>query len=256
MDIEKRFRGEGGYVFVSHSHLDIKEVREVRNFLEQSGIEPILFYLRSMENGGDEKVALLRSLIYEEIDSREFFLYLDSEHAQASKWVQEELAYVKQTAPNKVFFASLSEGVESVKKKLNAFLQRMRVFVSYSHRDFELATRLKKSFLKKDFRVYEEEENFAGSKWAEEVEKTLDEVSKAGVIVALLTERSIRSMYMQFQLNYAVRKGGRIVPIAVGDFELPKEMSNLLFLRLRSDCTEEEINEIVEKIRKEQWTKG
>ena len=37
LDIEKWGLGEGGYVFLSHSHKDISEVRKIRNDLEEKG---------------------------------------------------------------------------------------------------------------------------------------------------------------------------------------------------------------------------
>ena len=69
MDIENLYKGKGGYVFVSHSHLDIEQVRKIRNFLEDSGMEPILFYLRSMDCEDKEKLKTLKRLIFDEIDA-------------------------------------------------------------------------------------------------------------------------------------------------------------------------------------------
>ncbi|MBO5736848.1 MAG: toll/interleukin-1 receptor domain-containing protein [Clostridia bacterium] len=250
MDLEKCFKGEGGYVFVSHSHLDIKEVREVRNFLEDNGIEPILFYLRSMEHGGEEKIELLRSLIYEEIDSREFFLYLDSEHAKKSKWVQEEVNYIMQTAPEKVFTASLDGGVEGVKRSLKEFLRKMRVYISSSGADRALTARLKKALLASDFRVYEEEEFLsAGGSWFSTVKRTLKDISKEGTVVALLTERSIQSSYIKIELETALRYGGRVLPILVGDLDLTgtglEFLSKRTHFRLENPDSDEELKEFV-----------
>ena len=78
MNVEKLFEGKGGYVFVSHSHLDIEKVRKIRNFLESEGIEPILFYLRCMDGGDEQKIGALKKLICDEIDAREFFLYINT----------------------------------------------------------------------------------------------------------------------------------------------------------------------------------
>ncbi len=53
------------YIFVSHSHKDIDKVRLVRNYLEEKGAEPILFFLKSVTD--DNEVA---DLIKREIDAR------------------------------------------------------------------------------------------------------------------------------------------------------------------------------------------
>ena len=254
MDLEKCYKGEGGYVFVSHSHLDIEQVREIRNFLEKNGVEPILFYLRSMEHGGEEKVELLRSLIYEEIDSREFFLYLDSEHAKKSQWVQEEVSYIMKTAPEKVFTASLDDGVKGVKLRLKEFLRKMRVYISHSGADRELARRLKKALLAKDFRVYDEEEALsAGMSWHSTIKRTLKDISKEGTVVCLLTERSVQSVYVQRELSLALRGGGRVIPILVGDLDLTGTELEFLHrrthFRLEDPNSDEELKEFADGLK-------
>ena len=254
MNLEKNYKGEGGYVFVSHSHLDIEEVREIRNFLEKNGVEPILFYLRSMEHGGEEKIELLRSLIYEEIDSREFFLYLDSAHAKKSKWVQEEVEYIMKTAPEKVFTASLDEGVAGVKRRLKEFLRKMRVYVSYSRRDTPLVDRLKKSLLAHDFRVYCDEEFTAGTNWHKTIKSTLKDISKEGTVIAVITKDSLQSVYRQRELMLALRYGGRVIPFLVGDFDLQgtdwEFLIRVTHFRMENPDSDEELKEFAVELKK------
>lgn len=40
---EKLTKEKGAYIFLSHSHNDIKKVREIRNRLEVNGFEPLCF---------------------------------------------------------------------------------------------------------------------------------------------------------------------------------------------------------------------
>ena len=232
MNIEKMYEGEGGYVFVSHSHLDLKEVREVRNYLEENGVEPILFYLRSMENCDEDRLSLLRKLIYEEIDSREFFLYLESENSKNSQWVQEEVSYITETAPDKVFTASLDDGVDSVKSRLREFLRQMRVYISASYKDVMLANQLKKVLLANDFRVYADNTLAAGVSWFNEVTTTLKDLSEEGSVIVLLTENSLQSEHVLVEMEYAMQCGGTVVPVIVGDPFLTKH--RLAFLKTKS----------------------
>ena len=37
---------DGGWIFISHSHLDIDIVRRIRNKLEDRGFEPLMFFLK------------------------------------------------------------------------------------------------------------------------------------------------------------------------------------------------------------------
>ena len=56
---------EGAWVFVSHSHRDLEKVREIRNYLESKGRNPLLFYLKCL---GDND-ARLPELIRDEIET-------------------------------------------------------------------------------------------------------------------------------------------------------------------------------------------
>ena len=255
MNVEKIFDGEGGYVFVSHSHLDLQEVRTVRNFLEKSGMEPILFYLRSMENGGEERGRLLRQLIYEEIDAREFFLYLESTNAQKSEWVQEEIRYVREKYPEKLVVVPLAQGETEAKKQLQALVKKMRVFISHSGADFLLTQRLKGALVKRDFRVYINEDNSPGTAWKNQMKKTVKDVSKEGSVIILLTRRSVQSVYVEMELRYALKCEGRVVPILVGDVDLSgtrlEFLKDYTHFRLEEPESDESLEKFVDQLTKE-----
>ncbi len=60
---------EGAWIFVSHSNKDIEEVREIRNHLERRGHNPLLFFLKCIEDAEE-----LRVLLKREIEARQIFL--------------------------------------------------------------------------------------------------------------------------------------------------------------------------------------
>jgi hypothetical protein len=64
---------DGAWIFVSHSHKDLKKVREIRDFFERDGHKPLLFYLKCLE----EDDARLPELIKNEIESRTWFVLCD-----------------------------------------------------------------------------------------------------------------------------------------------------------------------------------
>ena len=112
MDILERMsrenKAEGGFVFVSHSHADIAQVRQLRNALEQAGFEPLCFYLKCMDKC-EEDPALreeLRSLLLREIDAREWFVYVNSKHSENSSWVQYERDCVAKSGNKKDSFST------------------------------------------------------------------------------------------------------------------------------------------------------
>ena len=50
-----------GYVFISHSHQDIRKVRQIRNAMEEAGFEPLCFYLKCLHDE-DEIEGLIKKL--------------------------------------------------------------------------------------------------------------------------------------------------------------------------------------------------
>ena len=89
-DLILKSKGEGGDVFISHSHKDFEYVRLVRNSLEEDGFSPLCFYLKCLSD--EEEIV---DLIKREIDVRSIFIYVDSENARKSRWVQMEREYIQ-----------------------------------------------------------------------------------------------------------------------------------------------------------------
>ena len=134
--------GIGGYIFVSHSHNDLKKVRLIRNYLEDREIEPILFYLHCMKDGSQKDMEDLWNLIKREIDARDWVLYLDSESARKSEWVQNEIEYARQSKEGHIIQIDLNNGLEEIQNRIESVARAMRVYISYCKRDWKLALRL------------------------------------------------------------------------------------------------------------------
>lgn len=80
-------------IFLSHSSLDYEKVRKIRNAFEEAGCKPIMFHLKCLERSDDEEVF---GLLKREIDAREWFVLCKSKNADSSKWVRQEMNYVRQ----------------------------------------------------------------------------------------------------------------------------------------------------------------
>jgi hypothetical protein len=255
MGIENKFKGEGGYIFVSHSHNDITDVREVRNYLENEGFEPILFFLKSMDTNDDSKTNILKRLIYDEIDARQFFLYLDSENARNSKWVSEELAYVRKNHPDRLFSVDLKKAKDEILFLIDALVKQMRIFISCNYKDDALAKELKNILLPYDFRVFLNcEDMLAGSNWASVTADEIKIASEKGLVLAIVTKNYLNSKWALYELNVALEYDGRIVPIIVGDVKLEGALKHYLATRqhltLPENYTRGQLNELASKIRR------
>ena len=257
MDILERMnrenKAEGGFVFVSHSHEDIVEVRKLRNALEQSGFEPLCFYLKCMDKCMEDPALQeeLRSLLRREIDAREWFVYVNSVHSRQSAWVQFERDCVERDGTKKVFQMNL-EQQDSADKIAEKILRNLRIFMSYAHKDEPVARRIKKKLLEKDYRVFLEEDVLVGKNWAGVIANAIVEASKAGCVLALLSENTVKSHHVMDEIEFAIQSGGNVVPVLLGEFSLPPSLFFLigtrLMYRLPACPSDEDLEEMIERI--------
>ena len=257
---EKKPEGLGGYIFISHSHEDIKKVREIRNYLESREIEPILFYLRCMKDGTEEEKAELWNLIRREIDERDWFLYLDSDNARQSNWVQQETEYARKAKDGYIIQLDLSQEIEKIQAKIEKLSRAMRVYISYARQDEELFLKFRKEFERQDFQVLSTFDVKPVGHFPDQIAEMIRSVCDDGCFIPLLTEKSIRSRYVTDEIRYAKTIGGSFVfPISTTtDIRLqnPDGEQSAILQRLLTDIqwqvvrSDEDIPKIVEIIRR------
>ena len=229
----------GGLVFISHSHLDIKVVRNIRNQLEDLGFDPLLFFLKCLSDDDE-----IESLIQREIDEREWFIYVDSPNARRSKWVQSERAYIERFPEKKAFVidssGNLSEQIDRITRKL-------KVFISFSHGDEEIYTLLKNKLVEKDFLVLNED---LSGNLTDCINGQIDEAARNGFMLLLVGER--QGAWMQLEVQKCLDAGGTIIPIYIGTTRLKDDLlfsvGNLQGVFIDKHPTEEQIDSVVERI--------
>lgn len=142
-----------GYIFLSHSHKDLDVVRKIRNEFEENNIEPILFYLRCMDNPNSEEAKLLEKLIHEEIDARDFVVYAKSNNSETSKWVQNELSYIKRTQPQNIKTITLDKNYSLIKEEIEDILKNRRILTINYDYDKDICDRFTSYLGKKDYMI-------------------------------------------------------------------------------------------------------
>ena len=118
---------DGGWIFISHSHLDIDIVRRIRNKLEDRGFEPLMFFLKCMNDDNE-----IESLIKREINEREWFIYVESDNAANSRWVKSEREYIAQLSGKKVFTIDINGDIT---QQIENITRQLKVFISYARKD-------------------------------------------------------------------------------------------------------------------------
>ena len=204
--------GEGGYVFLSHSHDDIKIVRQYRNILEENGMEPLCFFLKCLND--DTEVF---DLIKREIDARKQFVFIESENSKKSKWVSREREYVRQCPDKIIHTVTLDEILSSPQEAADKLLYSMRVYISYRKRDFHAASAIFKELEKQDFQVWYDD--FLTNVYSmDELTAKIREACEYGAVVLILNERSLEPncYQMKYEYPFAMREGGFVIPVWIG----------------------------------------
>lgn len=200
------------WVFLSHSNKDYEKVRKVRNLLEEQNFRPLMFFLNCLND--DEEID---SLIKREIDSRKRFILCDSPNAQSSKWVQNEVDYIK-SKQRYYYTINLSDPTEQIAKHILQFVRESTVYISYSRNDEQYYKQLK-AILRDDLgmRVFDyEQELFSGISYSEKITKTIDESLLNGYVIFLITGSFLKSTWCLKELEYVLHK---------------HESQNVIFLR-------------------------
>ena len=91
------------YFFISHSSKDLDKVRKIRNLIEELDCNPILFYLKCLDNDdptGQDEIEL-KSLLYREIAARNKVILCRSKHTEPpleTNWIAWEKKTIKELA--------------------------------------------------------------------------------------------------------------------------------------------------------------
>jgi hypothetical protein len=215
--------GTGSWVFVSHSNKDFQAVRSVRNALEERGHFPLLFFLKCVSDGTE-----LESLLRREIEARDFFLLCESENARASRFVQEEVKFIRSLG-NKIYeTVDLDADWKDQLTKIDALSRRATVFLSYSSMDSGLAEQIASALEARDFRVLDlHHDRRPGGTWHADLEGQIREALDNGFVVILLSqsavsqEESYQWREVHVAIHLAAGYGGdrtRVVPVVLNDY--------------------------------------
>lgn len=245
--------GEGGYIFISHSHHDINQVRIIRNVLEDNGYEPLCFFLKCLTDNDE-----VEGLIKREIDSRDIFLYIESPNSLKSDWVKKERAYIDGCKNKTIFTISLNENTD-VRKETLKILDKTRVFISYSKRDEWAYSLVKNRLIEKDLKVFDFNDLEVGMDVEETIKAQIDQACQCGCFLILLSKNGLRSQWVMKEISYAYKTNkDRIFVALIDDVDFAKApfsechiLATNSWPVLRSNgYNEQALNEIAENVKK------
>ncbi len=213
-----RFDNRKSWIFVSHSSDDLVQVRQVRNYLEKKGASPLLFHLLSLENPEQ-----FWPIIEKEIASRNFFLYCDSQSAATSEWVQKERALVQSFAKKKpVRIGQINvEQTEIDQKGLDSFLEKTRVFLSYSQHDRANIETFIPTLEESGFQIFSDFDLATGEDHCIRIAHELKLAASFGWVVIFLSNSSRKSLFVRDEINEAHSLGATVVYVMIDNPHIP-----------------------------------
>lgn len=241
----------GCWIFLSHASKDIDLVRRVRNEFEKYGQNPLAFHLRCLDEEYPKKEEELWDLIYREIDAREWFVYCKSPMSENSDNVLRERRYIEQSGKNKIWMLDMTEEWDAIATKIHKICADLEVFISYVHHDRKVAEALRILLLEKDYSVWTAEDNLKiGDCWEPQISKAISRCAEQGFYLLLISEDSLKSRFVEKELEYATSQGAWIIPVVIGDTVLPQWLESWLgqYFRVSEDTSRIELKKIVEMI--------
>ena len=200
------------FVFLSHSHHDYEKVRMVRDLLEKDGFRPLMFFLKCLEKEGYEE--LTRTLIKEEIDSRQRFILCKSNNTEGSPWVKFEVDHIKSmNRPYEV--VDLDSPQIKIEEAVSRFKKRSTVYLSYSRKQVSLVEKVNKQLKLHDFNTFFDLDFLSpGDNYVSVIVDNMRIAAENGYLLFFLSEYSSYSNYQMRELDYAIHKyNNRIIPV-------------------------------------------
>lgn len=228
----------GAWIFVSHSNKNLLLVRQVRDFLEKRGHNPILVYLK--QKVGED---LLPELLRKEIEARKFFVLCNSPAARESSYVQMEVDYVKSRKDLNIYEEiDLEVPLSDQLEKLVVLSKRATVFLSCHAQDRAIAARVEKGLKDYDFKVLDQNDLPIGASTQDLLVAQIREAAEHGYVLLLISRAWTTSRWALAEMQQAFRLavGKRnIIPLWIEEpsshLDLPPAVRIVAGLDFRGD---------------------
>lgn len=246
----------GCWIFLSHASHDIKKVRIIRNEFERLGHNPLAFHLRCLSDKTEEGKRELDDLIKREIDARQWFVFCNSQAAEKSLYVQKEHRYIN-SRKDKIWSLDMRADIDVILQQVRKISADIEVFVSYSHQDSRVGELLTQALVAADYSVWTPEKIKAGACFTTKIREAIVRCKYNGFYIIVVTEASMQSRYVEKELEVAIFNKARIIPVIVGDPQIPEFIARYLLtfqcvrvnsLELDFTCVVNKLDVIVKEI--------
>lgn len=257
LEVKIMENSDKGYLFLSHSHLDMDEVRQLRNGLEEAGFDPICLFLKCLDDKKDEDE--LDDLIKREIDARKWFIYARTDNSKVSGWVFKECKYRLETRGieienlkdnqikeiilnNKEICVVDLESDVSIDDIVKTLVRCLRINLIYSHFDYAFVNKLRDKLKEKDFQVIWDGDFVFGKDYDEQIIENIRNASMAGTNIVIISQNSINSDLIKAEVKEANSFNSFIIPVIIDDVKFEGILKDYL-VDCKSISSKKQIND-------------
>ena len=211
------------HVFISHSSKDWDKVRLIRNYIEEQGDSPLLFYLKCFDHNpmSTQDLSDLKSLISREIDARDKFLLCDGINAQNSEFVKWEIEEIQQLRKSEkrlnLIYKTVNmdnNNIEELQKDINKWLESIeKITIISSYEDREVCLKIS-TYLSNYFDCNgcpeDGDIHFNTMAFLSRIDMFIDDkiqIGKRGIIVTIHSDFSKNSLFFQ-KSRYKITHSG------------------------------------------------
>lgn len=165
--------------------------------------------------------------------------------------VLRERRYIEQFGKNKIWMLDMTEDWDVIATKIHKICADLEVFISYTHRDRQVANVLRRVLIEKDYSVWTPEDNLKiEDNWEIQISNTISRCAEQGFYVLLISENSLKSQFIEKELEYATGRGAWIVPVVIGNPILPQWLESWLgqYFRVSEHPSRIEFEKVIEMI--------
>jgi hypothetical protein len=237
---------EGAWIFLSHSHKDIDNVRKVRNELETYGHNPLLFYLKCLDDDPETF-----ELIKREIDARNWFLLCNTDNSKKSDWVQKEVHYIKNLSEKYYVELDLNSPWDEQQKIIENLAKTVTIYIAFDRTDsLEIAKQIAKKLREFDYKVFlgSDTSEQLGFKSFSQMDNALIDTSMNGFLLALFSPGAWEDHVFYFEVRSIFQDSSshkNIIPIIVKPCELPSVLTKIPSLDFTNDSLENNMKKLI-----------
>lgn len=204
-----------GYIFISHSHKDSEIVKKIRNQFEENNIEPILFYLRCMEDPDSNDAKQLEELIHKEIDARDYFIYAKSKNSETSPWVQNELKYIKSTRPSVIKTLDIDQNYETIKYNVDKIISKRTILIIYANKDQHLKDEIADHLSEQDYTLLPSNPILSNNtSWNKSIINYFNNIPSKTTVLILCTDNYLQSKFSLLETeHFLLNTTNKCIPI-------------------------------------------